>query len=323
MFLKPFLAFRIILRLVPFIYNVLGGEIMANKLCDFCLSEGKGLFNQPKLIDDEHYMCKKCKRTVLEYNLPIEFGLFQLLVNAEPHLREMIMNTWLEHHTVEESLRLYYKPIDMPLHKGEHYVTSIKASIDVDPTLIPTEKAVTSISNVMKKTIHNLQTTENGQEAEGLLIQTDAALYFMNEHFINVHRLSNVARDCEDENHIHVLDGSKKYIYHVEHSDLFFMKSLFFKLCCLKSSTKKKNLIYLSSENTMTLTPGIYRVPKNIKSGTYYITPKQEGNLALKDASGRVKRYHDGRLDLDNGSLLELTSEFEFRIHDKNHEDKE
>ncbi len=294
---------------------------MANKLCDFCLSEGKGIFNQPKQIDDTHHCCKKCRKIIESYDLPVEFGLFQILVTAEVRLREMIMGTWLEHHSIEESLKRYYQPIDLPLHNLEHYVTSTNASIHVSPNKIPTTQAVTTIKDVSGKTIHNLQTDEEGTEVEGLLVQTDAALYFLSEHFINVHRLSNIATDCEDTQNIHVLDQAKKYIYHVDHADLFFLKSLFYKICLLKQNESKKNLIYLSSENTMTLTPGVYRVPKNIKSGTYYITPKENGSISYKDASGRVTSLDEGRLDLDNGSLLELTSEFEFRIKDKNHSD--
>ena len=67
---------------------------MANKVCDFCLEEGRGLFRQPESLPDDHYVCKNCRKIIESYGLPVKYDLFQLLVTAEPYMQEMMRGGW-------------------------------------------------------------------------------------------------------------------------------------------------------------------------------------------------------------------------------------
>lgn len=294
---------------------------MAKKLCDFCLEEGKGIFNQPKQIDDTHFICRHCRKIIESYDLPVEYDLFQVLVTAEVRIREMIMNTWIERHQEEDLFSRYYPSCPIPLHPKEVAITVIKSSIVVDPSKIPTTVAVNNISQVTHKQIVNLETDEQGQKVEGLLVETNAALYFLSEHFVNCHRLSTIATDCLDETEVHVIEHGKMFSYEVPHADLFFMRHTFFHLLTIAKEEKKKNLIYLTSDNTMTLTPGIYRVPRNIKSGTYYIRPVDNGRLSIRDAAGRIQDGGKGRINLDDGSIVEVSGKYQFRYRDIEEDD--
>lgn len=296
---------------------------MAKKICDFCLEEGKGLFNQPKEIDDTHRICRHCRKIIESYGLPVEFDLFQVLVTAEPRIREMIMNTWMERQPIDSLFSKYYPPTSLELHRYEVAVNIEKSKIRVTQARIPTTKAVDQISLVSRNQISNLETDPSGEEVEGLLIQTNAALYFMSDHFINCHRLSTMATDCLDEHEIHVMDHGKMYSYSVDHSDLFFLRNTFFHLLSIAKEEKKKNLIYLKSDNTMTLTPGIYRVPRNIKSGTYYISPVENSHLSIKDAAGRIIDGGKGKISIDDGSILEVDGQYHFRYREKKEPTKE
>ena len=82
-------------------------------------------------------------------------------------------------------------------------------------------------------------------------------------------------------------------------------------------SNKSGNLIYLSSDNTMTITPGIYSIPKNILPGTYYVSPLKDHGMHVKDALGRVRECRSGRVQLDEGSSLEVTGEYQLRRKEK------
>ena len=100
---------------------------MANKVCDFCLSEGKGLFNQPKKIEDGHYICKDCRSILTSYNLPLKHDIFQILVTAQENMRDMIMDSYVKNHDINEVMAKFFPVDDMPLHPGEHCISKVKA----------------------------------------------------------------------------------------------------------------------------------------------------------------------------------------------------
>ena len=87
------------------------------------------------------------------------------------------------------------------------------------------------------------------------------------------------------------------------------------------AENKNRSLIYLASENTMTLTPGQYSVPKNIKSGTYYVNPVEKGSLFIRDANGQIRKVKPGRVRIDDGSVLEVKGEYEVRYNQRTPED--
>ena len=88
---------------------------MANKVCDFCLSEGKGLFNQPKKIEDGHYICKDCRSLLTSYSLPLKYDIFQILVTAQENMRDMIMESYIKNHNIDEMMAKFYPVDDLSL----------------------------------------------------------------------------------------------------------------------------------------------------------------------------------------------------------------
>jgi hypothetical protein len=92
------------------------------------------------------------------------------------------------------------------------------------------------------------------------------------------------------------------------------MRETFYRMAAAAKENKKKNLIYLASENTMTLTSGIYNVPKNIRAGNYWVNPVNDSGLSIRDANGRYHEIRGGRLHIDEGSTLEVTGQYEFRF---------
>ena len=291
---------------------------MAKKVCDFCLEEYGGLFSGVTQLDDGHLICKNCRKKLEEYGLPVKYDLFQLAIIAEPSMREMILSDYLEHHSAEDAIAKYFPLTTMLVHQGEHVVNVRKASITVDPSLIPSSSAAARICDITRKDIINLYDAQNGTAVEGSLYETDAALYFLSDHFINVHRLSNMVRNHEDHNAIHVLEHGHEFTYATPHTDLFYLRDTFHRLAVTARENKKQNLIYLSSENTMTLTPGIYNVPKNVRPGTYWVNPVDKANLSIRDASGRTRSVTKGQVHLDEGSTLEVTGQYQLRINQRN-----
>ncbi|MBQ9328210.1 MAG: hypothetical protein IJ225_06710 [Solobacterium sp.] len=291
---------------------------MANKICDFCLEEGKGLFRQPERLADGHYICKNCRKKIESYDLPVKYDLFQLLVTSEPYMREMMMGDYLEHHKPAEAIAKYFPLTQMILHEGEHCVNMRKAVITVDATAIPIGAAVTRIADIGRKDIINLSdatSASNAKEVEGVLYETDAAIYFMAPTFINCHRLTSVVSEHTDTDAVHVLEHGKEFTYATPHADLFHLRSTFYHMAVAAATNKKKSLIYLASENTMTLTSGKYNVPKNIKSGVYWVNPVDEAALQVRDANGKVRSVSAGRVRIDNGSTLEVNGEYQFRYN--------
>ena len=290
---------------------------MAKKVCDFCLEEGKGLFRQPESLSDGHYICKNCRKIIERYDLPVKYDLFQLLVTAEPHMQEMMMGDYLEHHKPAEAIAKYYPTPAMRLHEGEHCVNVSPAIIRVDARAIPAKTAVSRISDISRKDIVNLSDAKgtSGQEVEGTLYETDAALYFLSENFINCHRLTSIVDTHLDTEAIHVLEHGKEFSYQLQNADLFLLRSAFYQMAVAAASNKKKSLIYLASENTMTLTSGKYNVPKNIKSGVYWVNPVDAASMRVRDANGQLHAVNSGRIRIDNGSTLEVKGEYQLRYN--------
>lgn len=292
-------------------------------VCDFCLTEFQSFFHKPEKLADEHYICKSCKKILKEYNLPIKYDLFQILILAEPKMRNMIITDYVSRNRPEDILAKFFPMPNVLLHEGEHCANQRNVKIRVQKDLIPADQAIQSITDIRRKHISNLpDANENAEEISGKLFQTEVALYFISEHFINCHRLANIVHNKDNLNEIVVMENGKKYTYQTEYTDLFFLREQLFQLTLAAKANKKSNLIYLSSDNTMTITPGIYSVPKNIKPGSYYVSSLNDKGMSIKDAAGRIYECTEGRIHLDEGTQLEVTGEFQFRLHQKEEIDK-
>ena len=114
----------------------------------FCLSEGKGLFNQPKKIEDGHYICKDCRSILTSYNLPLKHDIFQTLVTAQENMRDMIMDSYIKNHDINEMMAKFYPVDDMPLHPGEHCISKVKAFQTVSKDSIPYTRATDKIAEI-------------------------------------------------------------------------------------------------------------------------------------------------------------------------------
>ncbi|MBO7703278.1 MAG: hypothetical protein J6S26_02440 [Solobacterium sp.] len=298
---------------------------MAKKICDFCLEEGKGLFRQPESLPDGHYVCKNCRKIIESYDLSVKYDLFQLLVTAEPYMREMMMGDYLEHHKPAEAIAKYYPIPNIPLHEGEHCVNLRTATIRVEKRRIPNVPAVLKVTDITKKEIVNLPDAKSeagSEEVQGTLLETDAALYFLSPNFINCHRLTSIVTTHTDKEAVHVLEHGKEFSYRTPSADLFLMRSAFYQMAVLYAQNKKKNLVYLASENTMTLSNGDYRVPKNIKSGVYWVNPVDDGVLKIRDANGKLHRVKPGRVRIDEGSTLKVSGDVQFRYNKREPEEE-
>lgn len=292
----------------------------ASKVCDFCLSESKGLFNRPETLKDGHQICRNCKDTIKRYGLPVQYDLFQLLVTTDAYMREMIMNDYLEKHTPDETIAKFFPDPDSRMHRGEHCINVRDASIKVAKAAIPAGTAPAVIGEITGSLINDIPDAPEGVESavvKGKLVETDVALYFLSEHFINCHRLSDMVRGGNDMDNIHVLERKLTFTYKTPNTDLFFMRDTLYHKIVAAQANKKQNLIYITSENTMTLTPGIYSVPRNIRSGTYYVSPINDLGIHVRDVNGHLHEIGTGRVRLDEGTMLECTGEYELRINPK------
>lgn len=293
----------------------------ANKVCDFCLSEAKGLFSKYESLPDGHTICRDCKQKIRKYNLPVEYDLFQLLVVSDPYMREMIMGNYLEHHTADETIVKFFPQPPYQLHKGEHLINESETSIKVSKAAIPYTVAIDVIGNITGHMINDIPDAPAGVEAEvikGKLYETDIALYFISKHFVNCHRLSDMVRSGDDPAAIHVLEKKLTFTYQMENTDMFFMRDTLYHKIVAAQANKKQNLIYINSENTMTLTPGIYSIPRNIRAGTYYISALNDLGLNLRDVNGHLHDISNlERVMLNEGTLLECTGEYQLRINPK------
>lgn len=286
-----------------------------NKVCDFCLSEATGMFNHHEKLADGHYICKNCKAIIQSYGLPLKYDLFQSLVTAQPNMKDMIMDTWLENNKPEDAIAKYYPLPNILLHDGEHCLNAVKAVYNVKKDAIPQEFAVKNISEIRKGTIQNIEDSperSGSEKVEGILYETEAAVYFLSEKIVNVHRLGYVKRNTKDYDHIKVQTPSKKFTYTVDHSDLFFLRERFYQKVNAAMSNKQQHLIYISDDNQLTVTPGIYDIPRTLKPGVYKVQAINDAGLHVKDALGHVKDYYvnEESIDLSAGGTLECTGEY-------------
>ena len=111
------------------------------------------------------------------------------------------------------------------------------------------------------------------------------------------------------------MEHGKEFSYQLRNADLFLLRSAFYQMAVAAASNKKKSLIYLASENTMTLTSGKYNVPKNIKSGVYWVNPVDAASMRVRDANGQLHAVNSGRIRIDNGSTLEVKGEYQLRYN--------
>lgn len=290
---------------------------MPKKVCDFCLSEAKGLFSSMERLSDNHYICKKCRKIITSYQLPVKYDIFQCLVTAQPHMRGTIMGAYLENHSPDDCLAKFYPLPSILLHEGEHCINAVPASLKVDTASIPEEAAVKTVNEIRRQTIHNISdgVTDQKTTVKGTLYETEAALYFLSDHIVNCHRLGYLERNNDDDDHIIVNTPKKSYTYSVEHADLFFMRELFFQKVKAAKGNKQQSLIYIRNDNEYRITPGVYQIPKSLKPGVYQVTPLNDAGLHIKDSMGRVKDYYanEHSIDLSDGGTLECTGEYELK----------
>lgn len=290
---------------------------MPKKVCDFCLSEAKGLFSSMERLSDNHYICKKCRKIITSYQLPVKYDIFQCLVTAQPHMRGTIMGAYLENHSPDDCLAKFYPLPSILLHEGEHCINAVPASLKVDTASIPEEAAVKTVNEIRRQTIHNISdgVTDQRTTVKGTLYETEAALYFLSDHIVNCHRLGYLERNNDDDDHIIVNTPKKSYTYNVEHADLFFMRERFFQKVKATKGNKQQSLIYIRNDNEYRITPGVYQIPKSLKPGVYQVTPLNDAGLHIKDSMGRVKDYYanEHSIDLSDGGTLECTGEYELK----------
>ncbi len=293
---------------------------MANKtVCDFCLSEGKGLLNRPEKIRGGHHICKSCRNILKKYDLPVAFDLFQQLVTAQQNMRNMIMDAYLEAHTAEDAMaRFFPDPQGIKLHEGEYCINCVDASLMVDTELIPDQKAPGDIADIEKKNISDVpdaKDTKNNLRITGKLVETQVAIYFLSENFINCHRPGFLKRSA-DTDRIVIDTGKKHFTYRVKHADIFYLRESFYRKVYAALNNKKKHLIYITGDDEVTITPGVYEIGRSLRAGKYRVVPVHNKGLHMKDPMGRVKDYYesDEYIEVKEGGVLECTGEYHLKF---------
>ena len=298
---------------------------MAKKVCDFCLSEGKGLFSGFEKLADGHYICKDCKSVLREYDLPLKYDLFQSLVTAQPNMKDMIMDVYLEKNAADDAFAKYFPMPSVLMHGGERCINTAKASIKVDKEAVPTTTAVQTVAEVAKNTIHNIcdAQSENTDVVYGTIYETDAALYFISDHFVNCHRLGYMERNNNANDKIIVVTPSKKFTYNIDHADLFYLRERFFQKATAAKHNKRQHLIYMTNDNKVTITPGVYEIPRSLRPGKYKVKAIKDAGLHIKDQLGRVRDYYENEdlIDLSDGGQLECTGEYQLQWIGENPEE--
>jgi hypothetical protein len=294
------------------------GGVMARKVCDFCLSESNSLFGGPEKIAGGHHVCKNCKSIIQSYGLPVKYELFQMLVTAQKSMIDMIMDAYAKNHDPDEMLAKFYPLPNIQMHSGEHCLNAVKAVITVRKEDIPTTEAVKAITEVNKQTVHNIPDAAQRtgtQKVEGMLYETEAALYFISKNFVNCHRLGYVLKDRDETDRIMVQTKKKSFTYIVKNADLFFLRERMYRKVNGVLNNKDTNLIYISNDNEVTITPGIYDIPKNLRPGKYEVKPVNALGLHVRDQLGRVTDYYedDISIDLSAGGSLESTGEYKLK----------
>ena len=288
------------------------------KVCDFCLSESKGLLKKLDQLPDGHYICKDCKTTIQNYGLPLRYDLFQCLVTAQSNMKDMIMDAWLENNKADDALARFYPRPNIPLHKGEHSINAVPAVITVKKDMIPETEAVRTIEEIQKGNIHNVcdsRERSGNEKVQGMLYETEAALYFLSDHFINCHRLGYMLRNRESTDRVEVVTPTKSFTYKVEHADMFYLRERFFQKVNAKKHHKHQHLIYINSDSEVTITPGVYDIPKALRPGIYKVKAIKDAGLHIRDALGRVRDYYENEehIDLSDGGVLECTGEYKLQ----------
>lgn len=291
---------------------------MAKNVCDFCLSEGGTFFSRLSRLSDGHHICKNCKTIITSYGLPVQFDLFQQLVTAQPNLRDMIMDAYLENHEPQSTIAKFYPLPKVMLHEGEHCLNACPASITVEESAVPEKDAVKTIEGIRREDINNLSDATNKKTSKtikGILYETEIALYFLSDKFINCHRLGFVKRNTHDNSHVIVATKKNTFTYTIEHADLFFLRERFFRKVNAAACNKKQHLIYIRNDNELTITPGVYEIPRSLRPGIYKVKAVNDAGLHIRDSIGRVKDYYENEecIDLSNGGILECTGEYELQ----------
>ncbi len=181
------------------------------------------------------------------------------------------------------------------MHEGEHCINAVEAEMTVKKSEIPAANAVTSIADIQRKDIVNLADAPEDtsrsdlQRVKGMLYESEVALYFLSEKFINCHRLGFVKRNTGE------------------------------------TDNKQQHLIYIRNDNELTITPGVYEIPRSLKPGIYKVKAVKDDGLHIRDAIGRVKDYYENEecIDLTAGGILECTGEYELEWVASNKEEAE
>lgn len=291
---------------------------MAKKVCDFCLSQVGGLFNSPQKLSDGHYVCKHCRDIIESYDLPLRYDIFQRIVTAQPHMKDMIMDTYLETNNPDDVIARLYPLPKILLHDGEHCINAIRANLRVSASSIPDTYAPRSIVEIRKSTINNIPDAVNKKESvkiEGMLYETEAAVYFMSEHIVNCHRLGYVVRNSGEKEKIQVVTPTKSFTYIVENAEMFFIRERFYQKVNAAKHHKDEHLIYIKNDNELRITPGVYDIPKSLRPGVYKVRALNDAGLHVKDSLGRIRDYYESEesIDLTNGGVLEVTGEYELK----------
>jgi hypothetical protein len=192
----------------------------------------------------------------------------------------------------------------------------VPATMNVKSDMIPAESAVSAITDIRRADIKNIPDApelSQSVEVNGTLVETEIALYFMSPHYINCHRVGFIKRNTGEKQKIEVATRKATFTYHVEHADLFFLRERFYRKAKAATSEKKQHLIYIRSDNELTITPGIYEIPRSLKPGIYKVRAIKDDGLHISDAVGHVKDYYENgeTVELPEGGVLESTGEYE------------
>ncbi len=291
---------------------------MARKVCDFCLKESSGILSGFEKLADGHYICRDCKSIINSYGLSLKHDLFQTLVTAQANMKDMIMDTYLDKNPVDETVAKFFPMPAILMHGGEKCINAFPASITVNKKDIPSENAVSAIVDVSKYTINNIvdaSDLSDSETVEGTLYLTDAALYFLSPKFVNCHRIGYINRNTNDKNRIIVSTPTKTFTYKVANTELFFLRERFYHKVVAAKHNKRQHLIYMTNDNKITITPGVYDISKNLKPGCYKVKAIKDAGLHIKDPLGRVHDYYENEetIYLDDGGKLECTGEYQLQ----------
>jgi hypothetical protein len=302
---------------------------MARKVCDFCLTEGKGLFSGLEKLKDGHYICRHCRSKIEKYGLPVKYDIFQCLVTAQPHMQDMIMTAWLENHSADQILYDLYPLPDILLHEGEHCLNAIEATQTIQKDDLPEEPYhANSIAEIRKKNIADVPSTSSrtgSMKVKGMLYETEVALYFISDSYVNCHRLGHMKRNRDETDRVLVETPTKTFTYMIQHSDLFYMRERFFQKINAIKNGKGQHLIYIRNEKEITITPGVYDIPKSLRPGVYKVKAVRDAGLHMWDALGRVRDYYENEenIELAEGTVVECTGEYELEWLGQNKNDIE